>query len=225
MDDIITKLRKTAGGLARKIGEADETHRPTLDLTTCLEEIITDFVPGAARVRTYRSRTVIGLPGEGARRRPGASLLKLSPTISGRLGVEDGEGTLLRPAANPTPHGEILYLIYVYTPRFFTDLRAAGADADPRALPHRPGLRRHAAPHRQARHGASREQFNDNLQPLVERYLATCPTGDAMAVLREGLQELSRRATLVGRTLPVRRRSGCRIMKLPSVFRFKSLRF
>jgi len=102
----------------------------------------------------------------------------------------------------PTAEGDILYLIYVYIPRFFTqpferrlltlihELYHISPDFD--GTIRRIGSRAH---------GASREVFNANLQPMVERYLVDNPPEQLFTLLRADLNALSRQATLVGRAL------------------------
>ena len=50
-------------------------------------------------------------------------------------------------------------------------------------------------------HGGSRAKFNDNLQPLVDGYLAANPSEELLAILRSDLKVLARDATLFGRHL------------------------
>jgi hypothetical protein len=100
----------------------------------------------------------------------------------------------------PTAEGDILYLIYVYIPRFFTQPFERRLLTLIHELYHiSPAFDGTIRRIGSRAHGASREQFNANLQPMVDRYLADSPPEDLLTLLRGDLNILARQATLVGR--------------------------
>ena len=180
-------------------------HRPALDLTACLEEILVDLcrtLPEFAHIDPARLLVCLA---KARTRGPGGVYAKIIPQrFADGSPFKTVKGHRYALPQIPTPRGDVLYLIYVYTPRFFEQPFERRVLTLIHELYHiAPAFDGTLRRIGQRAHGASREQFNDNLQPLVERYLVAAPVSDAMTVLRESLQELSRRATLVGRTLPV----------------------
>ena len=104
----------------------------------------------------------------------------------------------------PTAEGDVLYLIYIYVPRFFSQ------PFERRLLvlihelfhvsPNFDGTIRRVG---SRAHGSSRESFNANLQPFVELYLKSNPPEELLAFLRCDFQALSREMNLVGRALAI----------------------
>jgi len=103
----------------------------------------------------------------------------------------------------PSPHGDILYLIYLYVPRFFEQPFERRVLTLVHELyhiaPHFDGTIRRVSGRA---HGTSRAVFNANLQPLVDAYLTSQPSAD-LHLLRCDIRELSRQAALTGRSLPL----------------------
>lgn len=104
----------------------------------------------------------------------------------------------------PTPSGDVLYLIYLYVPRFFEQPFERRLLTLIHELYHiAPAfdgtIRRHGA----RAHGHSRAAFNANLEPLVQRYLADAPPANLLAPLHYDLRTIARDCTLTGRSLAV----------------------
>lgn len=183
----------------------ERKRRPQLDLTDHLERIMHDLcarIPEFAHINPRRVLIFLtrargnGMNGLYAKivpmRFPNGTPFKL---ISGHQ---------FSLPQIPTPHGDVLYLIYIYYPRFFAQPFERRLLTLVHELYHiAPAfdgtIRRIGA----RAHGPSRNSFNDNLQPLLTAYLKTEPSPDLLRVLRDDTNTLSREATLVGRTLPV----------------------
>ena len=178
--------------------------RPSINLTAQLEGVVRDL---CARVPEF------------AHIQPGRILLCLGRTRGPRGGVfakivpmRFPDGTPFKVVKEqqyalpqiPTPDGPILYLIYIYVPRFFEQ------SAERRLLtlihelfhiaPRFDGTIRRVG---NGAHGASRNRFNDNLQPLLRRYLASSPPAETLAILHSDLKALAKDNRLTGRSLPL----------------------
>lgn len=104
----------------------------------------------------------------------------------------------------PTDDGDVLYLIYVYVPRFFTlpfehRLLVLVHELFHIAPAFDGTIRRFGS----RAHGASRDAYNARLQPLVDRYLQAGPPDERLAVLRGDFHALAREHHLVGRALTI----------------------
>jgi hypothetical protein len=102
----------------------------------------------------------------------------------------------------PTPHGDVLYLIYVYVPRFFeqpTDRRLLTLVHELYHIsPAFDGTIRKVG---RGSHGASRQAFNTALEPMVQRYLAADAPPHVTEALTLDIRAAARTAAIVGRTL------------------------
>ena len=102
----------------------------------------------------------------------------------------------------PTPDGDILYLIYIYVPRFFEQPFERRLLTLVHELYHiAPAFDGTIRRVGRGAHGASRHHFNADLQPLLDRYLAARPTEDTLAILHSDLKTLAHTHTLTGRML------------------------
>lgn len=104
----------------------------------------------------------------------------------------------------PTSEGDVLYLIYVYVPRFFAQpferrLLTLIHELFHIAPAFDGTIRRFGT----RAHGASRKGFNENLEPLVARYLAETRAPSQLDILRQDWKVLTKEATLSGRALPL----------------------
>lgn len=176
--------------------------RPSINLTAQLEDVVRDLcarIPEFAHIQPNRLLLCLAR----TRGRRGGVFAKIVP-----MRFQDGtpfkviKGRQYALPQIPTPDGEILYLIYIYVPRFFEQ----------------PGERRlltliHELFHIAAvfdgtirrvgngAHGASRTRFNDNLQPLLQRYLASAPPAELLAILHSDFKTLAKENLLTGRAM------------------------
>jgi hypothetical protein len=178
--------------------------RPPFDLTQHLERLVSDLcarVPEFAHIDPQR--LLLGV----ARSRTqtaGGAYAKIVPMRfpDGTPFKRTGGRCYVLPQI-PTPAGEVLYLISIFVPRYFT-------------LPFERRLLTlihelyHIAPAfdgtiRQLRgraHGPSRAGYNAALEPVLTRYLASAPADDLFTLVRADWTTLSRTYTLTGRALP-----------------------
>lgn len=178
--------------------------RPSINLTAQLEDVVRDLcvrVPEFAHIQ------------------PGRLLLSVARTRSRRGGVfakivpmcfPDGtpfkviKGRQYALPQIPTLDGNILYLIYIYVPRFFEQpferRLLTLAHELYHIAPQFDGTIRRVG---NGAHGASRNRFNDNLQPLLQRYLDTTPLVETLAILRSDFNTLAQENLLTGRSLPL----------------------
>ncbi|HEY3418532.1 MAG TPA: putative metallopeptidase [Armatimonadota bacterium] len=179
------------------------TQRQRIDLSTQLERIIDDLCARVPEFSHINPRRVLVCLTRSRKRTPGGTFAKLVP-------MRFSDGSLWKTLHGhcyafpqiPTAEGEVLYLIYIYIPRFFEqpferrvltlihELYHIAPDFD--GTIRRFGTRSH---------GGSRAKFNDNLQPLVDGYLALNPPEELLTILRHDLKTLSREATLFGRQM------------------------
>lgn len=176
--------------------------RPSLNLTARLEEVVRDLcarLPEFAHIQPNRLLLCLAR----TRSRRGGACAKIVP-----MRFPDGtpfkviKGRHYALPQIPTPDGEILYLIYVYVPRFFEQ------PAERRLLtlihelyhiaPAFDGTIRRVG---HGAHGASRARFNDNLQPLLQRYLASAPSAELLAILHSDFNTLAKDHLLIGRAM------------------------
>jgi hypothetical protein len=102
----------------------------------------------------------------------------------------------------PTGEGDVLYLIYIFVPRFFTlpferRLLVLIHELYHIAPAFDGTIRRFGT----RAHGASRDTFNANLQPLIDSYLATKPPEELLMLLHADWNALASQSSLVGRAL------------------------
>jgi len=178
--------------------------RPSLNLTAQLEDIVRDLcvrLPEFAHIQPHRLLLCVAR----TRGRRGGVFAKIVPMCfpdGTPFKVIKGHRYVLPQI--PTPDGNILYLIYVYVPRFFEQPFERRLLTLVHELyhiaPEFDGTIRRVG---NGAHGASRDRFNDNLQPLLQRYLASAPPAETLAILRGDFNTLAREHLLTGRALPL----------------------
>lgn len=100
----------------------------------------------------------------------------------------------------PTPEGDILYLIYIYIPRFFEQPFERRLLTLVHELYHiAPAFDGTIRRIGRGAHGNSRDSFNTGLQPLLDRYLALQPAENTLAILHSDIKVLAKEYTLTGR--------------------------
>lgn len=179
--------------------------RPSINITDNLEHVADDICRRLPELSHVNPRRILFCLTRARQSSPGGTYAKIIPMrFPDASPLKTSGGKLFSLPQIPTAEGDVLYLIYVYVPRFFTlpfERRlltlihelyhiAPAFDGTIRRIGSRA-------------HGASREQFNANLQPMVERYLAGNPPEELFVLLRGDLNALAREATLVGRSLPL----------------------
>ena len=175
--------------------------RPSIHLTAHIERIVADLCTRLPEFAHIDPRRVLVCATRARQSSAGGTFAKIVP-----MRFPDGsplkmlKGRQYALPQIPTANGDVLYLIYIYVPRFFTPpferrLLVLIHELFHIAPAFDGTIRKFGA----RAHGASREQFNANLQPLLERYLAGNPPAELLALLRSDFAALSREATLVGR--------------------------
>lgn len=179
--------------------------RPVVNITDQMQRIIDDLcarLPAFAHIEPQRVLVCLSRARQAMVRATYAKIIPMR--FPGGSPFKRVEGHDYALPQIPTPDGDVLYLIYLYLPRFFEqpfERRlltlihelyhiAPAFDGTIRRI----GTRAH---------GASREEFNARLDPLVQEYLEALPPEELLAILRADLCDLSRRAALTGRTLPL----------------------
>lgn len=179
--------------------------RPSIDLTAQLEEVVRDLctrVPEFAHIEPDRLLLCLA---RARGRRGGGVFAKIVPMRfpdGTPFKVIDGQKYALPQI--PTPDGNILYLVYIYVPRFFDQpferRLLTLAHELYHIAPQFDGTIRRVG---NGAHGASRNRFNDNLQPLLQNYLASAPPAETLAILRGDFAALAKDNLLTGRALPL----------------------
>jgi len=177
---------------------------PQLNLTEQIEHILRDLCAAIPEFAHIDPRRILVCMAHTRGTRAGGTFAKIVPMRFANATPFKVVGGVTHALPQiPTPHGEILYLIYVYFPRFFEqpferrlltlihELYHIGPAFD--------GTIRRVGG---GAHGASRERFNANLQPLIEHYQAVTPGADLL-VLRQDLKLLAQQYALVGRALSI----------------------
>ena len=178
---------------------------PQLNLTDHTEQILRDLCARLPEFAYIDPQRILGCLARTRQTRPGGTFAKIIPMRfpnGSPFKILSGH-TYALPQI-PTPRGDVLYLIYVYFPRFYEQ------PFERRLLTLIHELY-HIAPAFDGTirrvgggvHGASRERFNANLQPLVARYLAENPSEDLLLTLRQDVKTLAEHHTLVGRALSI----------------------
>ena len=177
--------------------------RPSLNITEELEQLAADLCARLPEFAHINPRRILFCLSRARQNSLGGTFAKIIPMrFQDASPLKTYAGKQYALPQIPTAEGDILYLIYVYIPRFFTQPFERRLLTLIHELYHiAPAfdgtIRRVGA----RAHGASREQFNSNLQPMVERYLASHPPEELFTLLRGDLTTLSRQATLVGRAM------------------------
>ncbi len=179
--------------------------RPTRNLTNELELVVQDLctrLPEFAHVDPRRLLLCVTRARTLSR---GGTFAKIVPMrFPTGTPLQTVNGKLFTLPQIPTPHGDILYLIYIFVPRFFEQ------SFESRLLTVMHELY-HIAPEFDGTirrfgtraHGSSRERFNLSLHPLIDRYLLAAPPAELLDILHTDLKTLAKEAELVGRALPV----------------------
>ena len=179
--------------------------RPSLNITDRLEHVIADLCERLPEFSRINPRRVLCCLTRARGRSAGGVFAKIVP-----MRFPDGSpfktvrGAEYALPQIPTAEGDILYLIYIYVPRFFTQ------PCERRLLTLIHELY-HIAPAFDGTirrigsraHGASRESFNANLQQYIDQYLAANPPEDLLEFLRCDFNALSREMSLIGRALTI----------------------
>lgn len=179
--------------------------RPTLNITDDLHRLIADICRRVPEMTHINPRQLLVCLTRARGSSQGGTFAKIVP-----MRFADGtpfkriNGNAYALPQIPTENGDVLYLIYIYVPRFF-------AQSYERRLLTLIHELYHIAPAFDGTirrigsraHGASREQFNANLQPLVDQYLAANPPDELLTLLHCDFPALSKQVQLVGRALPL----------------------
>lgn len=181
------------------------THRPSINLTERLEVIIHDLCARVPELAHINAKRLLVCVARTRSTRAGGTFAKIIPMRfpdgSPLQTVQGGQFALPQ---IPTADGDVLYLIYVYLPRFFQQPFERRLLTLIHELYHiAPAFDGTIRLFGTRAHGASREHYNERLQPLVQHYLDSRPSEELLAILHDDLSALSRQATLVGRTLSV----------------------
>lgn len=179
--------------------------RPSINLTERLELIVHDLCLRIPEFSHINPRRLLVCVARTRSARTDGAFAKIIP-----MRFPDGsplkrvKGQLYALPQIPSADGDILYLIYLYLPRFFQQPFERRLLTLVHELYHiAPAFDGSIRLFGARAHGASREQFNDRLQPLIDGYLAARPPEELLAMLRQDLPSLSRQAILVGRSLSI----------------------
>jgi len=178
--------------------------RPCINLTAQLDGVVRDLcarVPEFAHIQPARLLLCLAR----ARGRRGGTFAKIVPMCfpdGTPFKVINGQKYALPQI--PTPDGNILYLVYLYVPRFFEQTFERRLLTLAHELyhiaPQFDGTIRRVG---NGAHGASRNRFNDNLQPLLQDYLASQPPAETLAILHCDFAALAKENLLTGRSMPL----------------------
>ncbi|HOF88551.1 MAG TPA: hypothetical protein PLZ36_10670 [Armatimonadota bacterium] len=178
--------------------------KPTLHITDALETVVADLCGRLPAFAHIDPRRLLLCAARARRDGAGGTYARIIP-----LRFPDGtpfrthNGQRYALPQIPTEHGDVLYLIYVYLPRFFAQPLERRVLTLIHELYHiAPAFDGTIRKCGARAHGGSRASFNARLEPLVEAYLA----GDnipARDILAADFADLARRYTLIGRALAV----------------------
>ncbi|MHB9131269.1 MAG: hypothetical protein ACYDBB_09295 [Armatimonadota bacterium] len=181
------------------------SHRPRIDLTEQLTRVIEDLCARIPELVHINPRRVLMCLTRTRSASPGGTFAKIIPMrFPDASPFKQVNGQQFALPQIPTPDGDVLYLIYVYVPRFFTQpferrLLTLVHELFHIAPAFDGTIRRFGS----RCHGGSRARFNENLQPLLEAYLTANPPTEILEILKSDLKDLSRHASLIGRSLAV----------------------
>lgn len=179
------------------------SHRPSINLTTQCEQVLADLCTALPDFAHIDPRRLLVCLTRSRRRTGGGTFAKIVPMrFPDGSPLKQVNGHCYALPQIPTPAGDVLYLIYLYIPRFFEQ------SAERRVLTLVHELY-HIAPafngtiRRQGSraHSNSRERFNAQLQPLVTHYLTAARSETSSLFLQSDLPAISRQGTLIGRTM------------------------
>lgn len=181
-------------------------HRPSLNVTDGIERIIADLcarLPDFAHIDPARLLVCVSRARNRSREGTFAKIVPMRFPNGTPFHTVKGQCYALPQI--PAPQGEILYLIYLYVPRFFEQPFERRVLTLVHELYHiAPAFDGTIRKFGGRAHGASREQFNARLQPLVQAYLTEQVAANGLhTLLREDYRTLTQHSTLVGRTLAI----------------------
>ncbi len=180
-------------------------HKPTLHITDTLETVVADLCGGLPEFAHIDPRRLLLCAARARRGGPGGTYARIIP-------MRFADGTPFRTHKGmryalpqiPTEHGDVLYLIYVYLPRFFEQPLERRVLTLIHELYHiAPAFDGTIRKFGARAHGGSRATFNARLEPMVDAYLARDDV-PARDILAADFTELSRQYTLIGRAKAVR---------------------
>ncbi len=178
--------------------------KPTLNITDEIEVVVADLCARLPELAHIDPRRLLLCATRARTRGAGGTYARIIP-----MRFQDGtpfrthKGQRFALPQIPTADGDILYLIYLYVPRFFEQPRERRVLTLIHELFHiAPAFDGTIRTFGTRAHGGSRVAFNARLEPLVEQYLAldAIPAGELLAT---DFTELSRQYTLMGRAMTV----------------------
>jgi hypothetical protein len=177
------------------------TPRPLINLTDELEHVIADLCARVAALRHIDTRRVLVCLAQARRHGPGGVHAKIVPMrFPDGTPFKHAEGCTYALPQIPTPHGDVLYLVYVYLPRFFEQPFERRLLTLIHELYHiAPAFDGTIRRFGSRAHGGSRDGFNGRLTPLLAEYLAADPPEEVLTGLRQELRARGRAAALTGR--------------------------
>jgi hypothetical protein len=180
-------------------------HRPNINLTQALEGVVQDLCARLPEFAHINPRQLLVCMARARHSRGGGVFAKIVP-----MRFPDGtpfkiiNGRQYALSQIPTPQGDILYLIYVYIPRFFEQPFERRLLTLVHELYHiAPAFDGTIRRIGRGAHGNSRDSFNAQLQPFIDRYLASQPVEDTLSILHSDFKVLAREYTLTGRAMSV----------------------
>lgn len=178
--------------------------KPTLNITDALEPVVADLCERLPELGHIDPRRLLLCAARARRGGAGGTFARIIP-----MRFQDGtpyrlyKGQRFALPQIPTEGGDILYLIYLYVPRFFEQPRERRVLTLIHELYHiAPAFDGTIRTFGTRAHGGSRATFNARLEPMVQHYLSLDAL-PAHELLTHDFTELSRHYTLVGRTVPM----------------------
>jgi hypothetical protein len=179
--------------------------KPTLNITETLETVVTDLCGRLPELAHIDPRRLLLCAARARRRGPGGTYARIIP-----MRFADGtpfhtlRGQRYALPQIPTERGDVLYLIYLYVPRFFEQPLEGRVLTLIHELYHiAPDFDGTIRKFGTRAHGGSRATFNARLEPMVQSYLTACDTAATHDLLTADFAQLARQYTLVGRALTV----------------------
>lgn len=174
------------------------SQRPEIDMTGELTKVMNDICSKTPEFSHINTNQVVLALSNTRNKSLYGTFAKIVP-----LRFPDGsdskihKGNIYRFQQLPVPGGYALYVIYFYFPRFFLhpfekrlltlihELYHISPKFD--GTVRRIGSRAH---------GASRNKFNDNLQPIIDNYMRKLPDDDMLRIMRTDLPTLQQQGNL-----------------------------
>jgi len=179
--------------------------KPLLSLTDFFERIIEDIsvkMPEFSYIANPH-RILVCLARANNTRKSGVYAKIVPMNFPNGSPFKEFDGQLYSMPQILTPNGNIMYIIYIYLPRFFLQ------DFDKRLLTIIHELY-HISDEFDGTirmfggkpHGNSRERFNRNLLPFAERY-ASVADNELMDILKSDYKDLQKKYTVTGRCMSI----------------------